>query len=141
LKIIWIYTLRFKIEVTFKQAIHQIGAFMYHFWIKRMMPTKRGSKGKQLQFAPVDFKKKVVKKLNAYHLFIQLGLIAQGLMQYLSMTYPKIVWGKFGSWLRTVRDGIPPSEKIVAMALGRTFTEYMINWSTRIASKVAFQIY
>lgn len=130
LQIIWIYTLRFKIEVTFKQAVHQIGAFMYHFWIKKMMPIKRGSKGKQLQFSPSGFKKKVIEKLNAYHQFIQLGLIAQGLMQYLSVTDPTKVWGKFGSWLRTIRDGIPPSEKIVAMALNRTFIEYLIDGST-----------
>jgi hypothetical protein len=129
LKIIWIYSLRFKIEVTFKQAVHQIGAFLYHFWIKKMMPTKRGSKEQQLQFSPPAFKKKVFEKLNAYHLFIQLGLIAQGLMQYLSVTHPTTVWGKFGSWLRTVRNGIPPSEKIVSMALGRTFIEYMIDGS------------
>ena len=70
LSIILIYCLRFKIEVTFKSAVHQIGTFMYHFWIKNMMPTKRCSKGKVLQFAPADFKDKVKEKLTAYHLFI-----------------------------------------------------------------------
>jgi len=28
------YGLRFKIELTFKQAVRQIGAFGYHFWMR-----------------------------------------------------------------------------------------------------------
>jgi len=33
-----IYSLRFKIEIMFKQAIHQIGTFMCRFWLKAMLP-------------------------------------------------------------------------------------------------------
>ena len=40
LSLITIYALRFKIEVCFKQAVHQIGTFMYRFWLKRMPPNK-----------------------------------------------------------------------------------------------------
>jgi hypothetical protein len=46
LSVIWSYSVRFKIEVTFKQAVHQVGTFMYHFWIRKMKPTKRSSKEK-----------------------------------------------------------------------------------------------
>jgi hypothetical protein len=81
LSLILIYPLRFKIEVMFKQAIHQIGAFMYRFWLKRMPPKKRGTGEQLLQLAPTKFKEGVLRKLHAYHLFIQLGLIAQGLIQ------------------------------------------------------------
>jgi len=33
---IFCYSIRFKIEVAFKQAVHQIGAFMYRFWLRIM---------------------------------------------------------------------------------------------------------
>lgn len=130
LSIILIYCLRFKIEVTFKSAVHQIGTFMYHFWIKHMMPTKRCSKGKILQFAPAEFKEKVKRKLNAYHLFIQLGCIAQGLMQFLSVNYSRQIWSSFGGWLRTIRSNTPPSEKIVSLALQNTFGTFLIDQGT-----------
>lgn len=47
---IFIYSLRFKIEVMFKQAVHQIGSFLYRFWLKIMPPKKRGSGDQNLQF-------------------------------------------------------------------------------------------
>ena len=37
LDVIRCYTLRFKIEVLFKQAVHQVGVFMYRFWLKIML--------------------------------------------------------------------------------------------------------
>jgi hypothetical protein len=121
------YSLRFKIEVMFKQAVHQIGAFMYRFWLKAMLPRKRKSGDLVLQFEPNDFKEKVAKKLNAYHLFIQLGFIAHGLMQYLSIHYHQTVWKYFGTWLRTIRSNTLPSEKVVALALSRTYIEFLID--------------
>jgi hypothetical protein len=75
-----IYTMRYKIEVTFKQAVHQVGTFMYHFWLKCMRPTKRGRGDWLLYFADSAFKTKVKRKLHAYHLFMMLGFICQGFM-------------------------------------------------------------
>lgn len=127
LDIILGYSLRFKIEVSFKQAVHQIGAFMYRFWLKIMKPKKRKSGDQQLQFAPLDFKQKVIGKMNAYHLFIQLGLIAQGLMQYLSIHCNERVWKNFGSWLRTIRDNTLPSEKVVSLSLSSTYNKFLMD--------------
>ncbi|MCU7894590.1 MAG: transposase [Candidatus Thiodiazotropha sp. (ex Lucinoma aequizonata)] len=127
LDLILCYSLRFKIEVLFKQAIHQIGTFMYRFWFKGMLPRKRGNASGDhvLQFSPKEFKEKIALKLHAYHLFIQLAFIAQGLMQFLSIYYHKQIWGSFGSWLRTIRDDTLPSEKVVTMALRKTYIEFL----------------
>lgn len=127
LSLILIYSLRFKIEVMFKQAIHQIGAFMYRFWLKMMPLKKRGTGDQLLQLAPTKFKEGVLRKLHAYHLFIQLGLIAQGLIQYLSMYHYQTVWKCFGTWLRTIRPNTLPSEKVVSLALSRTYIEFLID--------------
>ena len=127
LSLILIYSLRFKIEVFFKQAVHQIGAFMYRFWLKMMPPKKRGTGDQFLQLAPEVFKQAVLRKLHAYHLFIQLGFIAQGLMHYLSMNHYQTVWKSFGTWLRTIRANTLPSEKVVSLALSRTYIEFLID--------------
>jgi hypothetical protein len=64
-------------------------------------------------------------RMRAYHVFIQAGVVAQGLLQYLAVVAPKLVWQSFGSWLRTIRPGIPPSEFVVATALRRKLPDFL----------------
>jgi hypothetical protein len=132
LSVIMLYSLRFKIEVTFKNAVHQVGTFMYHFWLKCMRPTKRGSGEWLLHFADHAFKLKVERKIHAYHLFIMLGFIAQGLMQYLSVHHTNMVLHHFGSWLRTIRSNIPPSEKVVCLAMANAYGEFIADGQNSI---------
>jgi hypothetical protein len=33
--VVRIYGVRFKIEVTFKHAVHSVGTWCYHFWMAR----------------------------------------------------------------------------------------------------------
>jgi hypothetical protein len=125
LEIIRIYGLRFKIEVSFKQAIHVIGAYAYHFWMAAMTPLRRVSGNQYLHRSSAAYRDAVRRKIAAYHRHIQLGLIAQGLLHILSATQPKLVWLSFGSWLRTIRPGLAPSEQVVAVALRNTLPEFL----------------
>ena len=125
--IIKIYSLRFKIEHMFKQAIHVLGTFSYHFWMKNMKPRDSRSKNQYLHRDPDEYREKVRSKIHAYHLFMQVGLIAQGLLQYLSVEMPDLVWNSFGSWLRTIRPGIPPSELVVGNVMRNTIAEFLLN--------------
>ena len=125
LDIIRIYGLRFKIEVSFKQSLHVIGAYAYHFWMAAMTPLRRVSGNQYLHHKSDDYRDAIRRKIAAYHRHIQLGLIAQGLLQILSATQPKLVWRSFGSWIRTVRPGLAPSEKVVAVALRSTLPEFL----------------
>jgi len=125
LDIIRIYGLRFKIEVSFKQALHVIGAYAYHFWMAAMTPLRRVSGNQYLHHKSEDYRNAVRRKIAAYHRHIQLGLIAQGLLQILSAKQPKVVWQSFGSWIRTVRPGLAPSEQVVAVALRTTLPEFL----------------
>jgi len=125
LDIIRIYGLRFKIEVSFKQALHVIGAYAYHFWMAAMTPIRRVSGNQYLHRESGDYRDAVRRKIAAYHRHIQLGLIAQGLIQILSATQPKLVWRSFGSWIRTIRPGLAPSEQVVAAALRNTLLEFL----------------
>jgi hypothetical protein len=61
----------------------------------------------------------------AYHAHIQLGCIAQGLLQYLAIHFSATVWHSFGSWLRTMKIDLPPSELVVAHALRATLTDFL----------------
>ena len=69
----------------------------------------------------------VKRKINAYHVFIHAGVVSQGLLQYLSANVPKQLWASFGSWLRTIRPGMAPSELVVATALRQSLPEFLLN--------------
>lgn len=129
-EIIRLYGLRFKLEYSFKQAVHTIGTFSYHFWMKRMMPLKRNAGNQYLHRKPPEYRRAVARKLRAYHVFVQAGLIAHGLMQYLAATYPKLVWQSFGPWLRTIRPGVPPSEFVTAGALRESLPYFLADSET-----------
>jgi hypothetical protein len=125
LEIIRLYGLRFKIELSFKQAIRVLGAYAYHFWMKKMKPIKRFSGDQYLHKKPEAYRQAVRRKIDAYHRYVQTGLIAQGLLQYLSAAFPQLVFSSFGSWFRTIRSDFSPSEQVVAIALRNTFPEFL----------------
>ncbi len=125
LEIIRIYGLRFKIEVSFKQSLRVIGAYAYHFWMATMTPLRRASGNQYLHHKSEPYRNAVRRKISAYHRHIQLGLIAQGLLQILSTTTSKLIWRSFGSWIRTIRPGLAPSEQVTAIALRNTLPEFL----------------
>lgn len=125
LDIIRIYGLRFKIELSFKQALRIIGTYSYHFWMAAMTPIRRVRGNQYLHHKSDAYRIAVRRKIATYHRHIQLGLIAQGLLQILSATHPKLVWQSFGSWIRTIRPGLAPSEQVVAIALRNTLPDFL----------------
>ena len=122
-----LYGLRFKIELTFRQAVRQIGAFAYHFWMFDMPPPRQNDGNQHVHRASPKYRDDVKRKLHAYHVFIQAGLICRGLLQCLSVAYPRLVWASFGSWLRTVGPGVPPSELVAATALRQRQHEFLLD--------------
>jgi hypothetical protein len=136
LEIIRLYGIRFKIELSFKQAVHQIGTYGYHFWMRSMKPRTHKSGNTYLHRETKHYRDHVMRKIAAYHCFIQTGLIAQGILQMLSIMQPECVWKSFRSWMRTKRPGIPPSEWVVATALQHSLPEFLMDASeTNIMAK------
>jgi hypothetical protein len=76
-----------------------------------MTPLRRVSGNQYLHRKSADYRNAVRRKIAAYPRHIQLGLIAQGLLQILSATKPNLVWQSFGSWIRTVRPGLAPPNR------------------------------
>jgi len=125
LAIVRLYGWRFKIEVSFKHAIHTVGAYAYHFWMQDMVPLHRGS-GKQYLHRQSDtYRAHIRRKLAAYERHIQLGLIAQGLLQYLAVSFRRVAWFNFHSYIRTASPQKPPSEWVVAHALRHTWPDFL----------------
>jgi len=125
LDIIRLYGIRFKIELSFKQAVHQIGTYGYHFWMRSMKPRSRKSGNTFLHMETKKYRELVIRKIAAYHCYIQTGVIAQGILQLLSVMHTDCVWKSFRSWMRTIRPGIPPSEWVVATALQHSLPEFL----------------
>ena len=94
-----------------------------------MVAQRYGDGNQYLHRKPREYRDAVKRKLHAYHTFIQAGVIAQGLLQYLSVTNPKMVWNSFGSWLRTIRPGVAPSEFVVAQALRQSLPDFLLRFA------------
>lgn len=126
LEVVRLYSLRFKIEVSFKQAVHTLGTYTYRFWMGKMKKTKTGEGNQHLHKKSKKNKDAVRRKIKAYHVYVQLGCIAQGLLMHLAVNQHKAVWKTFRSWLRTMNPDLIPSEMVVAMALRSSLPEFLL---------------
>lgn len=128
MKVIEVYGYRFKIEVGFKQALRTLGAYAYHFWMSNMTPISRRGLGKQyLHMKTEKYRCNVRRKMDAYHRYVQLACIAQGLQQHLAVNFRVSVWKHFRSWMRTMTPALPPSEAVVAKALRSNLHEFLLD--------------
>jgi hypothetical protein len=125
MQILQLYGYRFKIELGFRQAVHVLGSYAYHFWMADMKPQRRGGGDQYLHRTSDSYRQAVRRKLRAYHVHVQLGCIAQGLLQHLALNHTAACWRGFRSWLRTMNPAMPPSELIVASALRSTITAFL----------------
>lgn len=132
--IIRLYGLRFKIEVSFKQAVQTIGIYAYHFWMMEMKPLRRRQGNQYLHRESETYREHVIRKMRAYHLFVHAGIVAQGLLQYLSVSYPELVWRFFGgcrSAQVTLRSPVIPSgyrENPATVPLAFAESEYALRF-------------
>ena len=90
-----------------------------------MKPMPRRSGNQRLHRESASCREAVRRKLGAHHAHIQLGVMAQGLLQSLAVLEPNAVWGGHGSWMRTRRPGVPPSERVVGIALRNAPPEFL----------------
>jgi hypothetical protein len=123
--ILRLYGWRFKIEVSFKQAIHTVGAYAYHFWMQDMTPIHRGGGRQHVHRKSELYRQHIRRKIAAYERHIQLGLIAQGLMQYLALNFRRVTWFNFNTYIRTAAPQKPPSEWVVSHALRHTWPQFL----------------
>ena len=99
--IIRLYGLRFKIEHTFKQASAPDRFLHLPFLDVQHEAASAATAAISISIVPRSSTCNDVKrKLHAYHVFIQAGIICQGTASAcLAVAHPQLVWSSFGSWI------------------------------------------
>ncbi len=123
--IISAYGYRFRIEAAFRQAMYTIGGYNCHFWMRIMVPIKRISGNQYLHRTADNCRRLVRRKTDACHRYVQPGCIAQGLLQYMSLSFRVLIWKNFGSWMRTMKLDQVPSGAVVVQAMRNCLPEFL----------------
>jgi len=136
LTILEIYSLRTKIEVMFDVLKNLLGGLSYHFWTRSQPKLSR----KKDWFPDVAGLNDAATAhigagLTAAERFVNLAVIAVGMLQCLALTIPTQIWQRYGGWLRTYSSAVP-SERVVKTVLA---TEFM-NRPRTIRRTETFQI-
>lgn len=124
-EILAIYGHRFRIEVGFRQAVHTLASYHYHFWMKLMRRIRRNSGDQHLHMETDTYRAHIRRKIDAYHRFVQLGCIVQGLLLHLCLSHGKQVFRRRRHWFRTYTTTGAPSERIAQDALRATLDEFL----------------
>jgi hypothetical protein len=90
-----------------------------------MTPIERGSGKQHVHHKSEAYRQNIRRKLGAYERHIQLGLIAQGLMQYLALHFRRVAWFNLHTYFHTAVPQKPPSEWVVSQALRHTWPEFL----------------
>src|SRR5437867_11816062 len=98
-------------------------------------PIRRGRRKQYMQRKSEVYRAHVRRKLAAYERHIQLGLIAQGLLQYLALSFRWVTWFNFHSYIRTASSKNPPSEWVVRHALRHTWPQFLQGSSQSVTLK------
>ncbi len=127
-EIVQIYSKRFKIEVTFKTLKHVIGGFRYHFWTSAWTDPKGKSLSlEQLKNLPEHSKLLIAGAMNAIEAFVNIALIATGLLQILAVEYAEDIRYKHRWWMRTHSSEVP-SEEMVKTVIQHEFYHHFRNF-------------
>lgn len=135
LDILKIYGLRFQIELSFRVLKHIIGGFNYRFW--STLCRKKRPKSKQT-LVPVDEKRekeivdKSILKRNVIERFVNLAIIAQGILSYLALVKSQCIWDihQASSWLRRYSSNIPSDETVQRTLQSHLLTRFSLKMIT-----------
>ena len=66
---------------------------------------------------PQAVQTQILNKVEAFERFVNLNVIALGLLQILALELPQGIWANFPRWFRTLPSHGYPSERIAQLAL------------------------
>jgi len=123
-EIVSLYAKRFKIEVTFRMIKHVIGGFCYHFWTKAwQIPKGQSLTLEQLEDMPKAAQRLLADAMNAVEAFVNLAMIATGLLQLLAIEHAEHIQRRHCWWMRTYSSEVP-SEEMVKTVIQYEFYHY-----------------
>ena len=114
LTILKFYGLRFQIEQAFRVLKRIIGGFCYRFWSDTCQYVKSKKSLVPAESQAPETTEKAQLKLTAIERFVNLAIIAQGILDYLALVQTRWVWTvhQSGSWLRSYSSVLPSSEVV-----------------------------
>jgi hypothetical protein len=120
-EVVSLYARRFKIEVTFKMLKHIVGGFCYHFWTKAWeVPKGKTLTVEQLKTLSNSSRRRIADAMNAVEAFVNLAMIATGLLQLMAIEYAEDIQQRHTWWMRT-RSAMVPSEEMVRTVIQHEF--------------------
>jgi len=110
--IIEIYSLRFKVECSFREFKQVIAGFAYRFWTSAMPKLNRFAKNCVMNAAlsaitDINDKASIVRTWRAIEGFTMFAVIAFGIIQMTALRFGKAIGDSNFRWLRTKRNDIP----------------------------------
>jgi hypothetical protein len=114
------YSLRFKIEVSFKVLKHLMGAFFYRFWTGAWPRIGKRTVSNLSEINDSRRKRLIQQTTDVIEAFANFGCIATGILQIIVLNFNETIWNKYAGWLRTVTSTIP-SEKVVKSVIQQEY--------------------
>jgi hypothetical protein len=109
-QIIRLYGYRFKIEVTFRTLKQLLKGFAYHFWSTSMPKLNHFAKKRDgdplAQVKDEKERNRILSAFTAIEGYVMMSLIANGLLQLLSLKYSALQKKSCFCWLRTVSGSV-----------------------------------
>jgi hypothetical protein len=116
-----LYSLRTKIEVMFDVLKNLLGGLRYHFWTRSQPKLSRKKDWiPDVAGLPDAATAHICASLTAAERFVNLALIAVGMLQTLALTIPTQIWQRYRGWLRTYSSEVP-SERVVKTVIATEF--------------------
>ncbi len=117
LDVVTAYGLRFKIEVSFKAAAREVGAFAYRFWSMSFRRDHVMKGDVDIAVLPPEEARAILAKVATYHLHMMVGHVAQGIAQMLAIEMPAAIAKVDREYRRTLTE--MPSEATVMKVFRR----------------------
>lgn len=95
LDIVRAYSLRFKIEVSFKVLKHLMGAFYYRFWTHAWPRIGTRTVSDLTKITDSRRQRLIQQAADAIEAFVNFGCIATGILQIIALNFHETIWKKY----------------------------------------------
>lgn len=126
------YSLRFKIEVSFKVLKHLMGTFYYRFWTHAWPRIGKRTVSDLSEITDTRRKRLIQEAADAIEAFANFGCIATGILQVIALNFHGTIWKKYAGWLRTVTSAVPSEEVVKSVIQQEYYHNFRIFKDTAI---------
>ena len=120
-----LYAARWSIETGFMFLKKQLALFMYRFWTSATKRRKNPRGDLYLHRMEEEQREAILAKVASYNYFAQCAVIAQGLLQIVSIKLGPAIRAETTFFFRTIREGKRPSEMLVRKVLIASLSNFL----------------